>query len=222
MKLPLLLLGIVTTFLGAYLAVLLMTTHAPQQVPVLIGCSLEQAATIAAAHQLNLRIARVDTTAAYAPGTVLEQHPTPGSMSRIDSPIYIVLAQLPEQHRTPHLIGKSHQAAEQLLHKASIKALSYPVPSNTLRNIVIAQTPTAKTPCPGTVTLYYTQQPIYPVVIPSLLGLTYQEVYDWAAKHAVELTLVGPPYRNAKVIAQQPQAGSISRLSPLRIEIATN
>lgn len=217
----LLIASLIASFGGTYILVSMLTAQPAIQIPLFIGCSLEAAATIAASQQLNLRITRMDTTVAYAPGTILEQHPAPATISKPNSPVYVVVAQLPEQDRTPNLIGMQRAAAEKKVQEASLKAISYGVMSNQPSNTVIAQTPAAQTAAQGTVTLYYAQEPTKGIVMPSLLGLRYQEVYAWAEDHQVELTLLGPPYKSAPVVAQYPVEGTIVHQRPITIEIAT-
>lgn len=209
-------------FLGAYLVVRHIVPDQEVTAPMLVGLSFETAATIAANQQLNVRIARVDTTNAYAANTVLEQYPTAGSLMRQNSPMYVVLTALPRQSETPLLIGQQLQSVQQQLHQHGTKLCVYHVPSNLPSGQIIAQVPAVGAPATGIISVYVVAPVQVQVVIPYLIGQPYETVYEWAQQLGISLQLSSGPYYASSIIEHQwPYAGTVINKDTLVIQIST-
>lgn len=217
------LLALPCIFLGAYLVVRHVVPDQQVTSPMLVGLSFETAATIAANQQINVRIARVDTTNAYAANTVLEQYPTAGSPMRQNSPIYVVLTALPQQSTTPLLIGQQLQSVQQQLHQHGTKLCVYHVPSQLPTGQIIAQIPAAGSPATGVISVYVVAPTNTSVVVPNLIGQSYETVYEWAQQLGLALQLSSGPHFASSIIEHQwPYAGTVTSKDTLMLQISTS
>jgi serine/threonine-protein kinase len=213
-------------FLG--LSMRLALTSREVRVPNLVLHTANEATTMAADVGLTVR---VDETRRPDPkiaaGRVLAQDPPAGSVARRRRSVKIWLSGGPRVTTVPTLIGETQRTAElrllqnglTLVGVSEIRDEGYP------SDVVVAQTPPAKTASGQVALLVNRGQRGSSYVMPDLIGVNGDRAAEILRAHGFRVALVGSnPYPGVAagiVIRQSPQSGfQVGLGEPISIEVS--
>ncbi|MBI2775173.1 PASTA domain-containing protein [Candidatus Dependentiae bacterium] len=126
---------------------ILYVRYAQQQIPVppLIGSTVHNASLLLAENQLNLRLLAQKEDNDLPEGTIVNQTPQAGQLTRINQPVFCVVSKKSTLMQAPDFIGKSIYEIDQLAKKNSLRLSVYEVPSLQPSGACIGQIPAANT-----------------------------------------------------------------------------
>ena len=218
----------VTYLLSATASMRLVLRAREVQVPDLANRTANEATALAA--NLGLSI-RVDDTRRPDPkigaGRVLAQEPTGGSTARRQRSIKVWLSTGQRASIVPKLIGETQRAAELRLAQdgltlASVSEIRSPTASP---DVVVAQTPPARTAAPQVALLVNRGEKGASYVMPDLIGVNGERASAVLRARGFRVAVVGStPYPGVGagiVIRQGPQAGfQIGPGEPISLEVS--
>jgi serine/threonine-protein kinase len=198
------------------------------EVPDLTNRSANEAMTIAGNLGLTLRaddVPRPDPK--IAAGRVLAQEPPAGSLSRRQRSIRVWLSAGPHVATVPQLVGETERAAELRVSEdglalgavAEIRSPDYPP------DVVVAQTPPAKTANSSVALLVNRGDHGASYVMPDLIGVSGDRAADILRGHGFRVAVVASnPYPGIAagiVLRQNPQGGfRIAPGEPISLEVS--
>lgn len=205
-------------FIGTYLALTFIFTAPSIPAPALIGKQLPEVFTLLSQHNLNPRILREQVDNEVPAGTILGQTPIAGQKMKPHQQIFLIMSKKADKLAAPDMVGKKLETeSEEQLKTAGIQYKLWHLPSKKPKNSIIAQIPEAGAVLEqNNMILYVSQGNTKPVICPSFLNHTVQEVTNFLDTYAIKpqiyhAYLVPEWHRciNCRVIAQQPLPGSI-------------
>jgi eukaryotic-like serine/threonine-protein kinase len=228
-KLLLLCVGLVATYLlfaAASMRIALRTREV--QVPDLTSKSANEANAIATDLGLTLRIddtRRID--AKVAAGRVIAQEPAAGSLARRQRSVRVWLSAGPRASTVPLLVGETERTAQlrvsqdglTLADVSEIRSHAFAA------DVVVAQTPPAKTAGTAVALLVNRGARGATYVMPDLIGVNGDRAADILRSRGFRVAVVGAtPYPGVAagvVIRQSPQAGfQIGPSEPVSLEVS--
>ena len=221
--------GLVATYLlfaAASMRVALRTREV--QVPDLTNHTANEASAIAS--NLGLTI-RVDETRRPDPkiavGRVIAQEPPAGSVARRQRTMRVWLSAGQRSTIVPQLVGETERAAQLRLAQdgLTLAALSEIRSTDLPSDVVVAQTPAAKTASGQVALLVNRSERGDTYVMPDLIGVNGDRAAEMLRDRGFRVAIVGSsPYPGVAagvVIRQSPQAGfQIGPGEPISIEVS--
>lgn len=161
-------------FIGFFLGYRLIAwLHAPTIIvtPSLIGHTTAQAAIIASAQHLAVRVIQTITNEQLPEGTVLSQAPAPGQMIKSYQVISLTISAQPIPLIAPSYIGMDFNACNTHAQKHGITLQTYFLPSTQPAGICFAQLPAAGMPLttmhdPASMIVYVSKPTISLMIVP--------------------------------------------------------
>jgi serine/threonine-protein kinase len=198
------------------------------QVPDFTNRTANEATTIAAALGLSVR---VDETRRPDPkigvGRVLAQEPAVGSTARRQRSVKVWLSSGQRASTVPNLVGETQRAAELRLAQdgLTLASVSEIRSQTTSQDVVVAQTPPARTASPQVALLVNRGEKGASYVMPDLIGVNGERAADVLRARGFRVAVVGStPYPGLGpdiVIRQGPQAGfQIGPGEPISLEVS--
>lgn len=181
--------------------------------PDLVGKTMLEAVKICSKLKLNLRIVAEKEIADTIPGTIIIQNPGVHGCIKQHQSIFVTITTLPALTPAPHLINKKIAEIETMCIEQNIKPRYYPIPSQCLHEICIAQFPIAGTLLPGKKIHAYIAQKVEPLfLLPDFTGKSLDEVMVFLNKEHILYDIF---YKHEKLIAPYQQKYIISYQKPL-------
>jgi serine/threonine-protein kinase len=228
-KLLLLAAGLLATyFLFAAAAMRVALRAREVQVPDLTNRTANEATTIAANLGLTLR---VDDTRRPDPkiavGRVIAQEPPAGSVARRQRTLRVWLSAGQRSTTVPQLVGETERTAQLRLAQdgLTLNAVSEIRSQDLPSDVVVAQTPPAKTASGQVALLVNRGDRGITYVMPDLIGVNGDRAAEMLRDRGFRVAIVGSnPYPGVAagvVIRQSPQAGfQIAPGEPISIEVS--
>jgi len=198
------------------------------QVPDFTNRSANEATTVAGALGLTLRvddIRRPDPK--VAAGHVLAQDPPAGSLSRRQRSIRVWLSAGVHAATVPLLVGETQRAAEQRVAQdgLALETVAEIRSPDHAPDVVVAQTPPAKTPSSRVALLVNRGEDGASYVMPDLIGVNGDRAAEILRGHGFRVAVVASnPYPGVAagiVLRQSPQGGfRIAPGEPISLEVS--
>jgi serine/threonine-protein kinase len=198
------------------------------QVPDFTNRTANEAAAVAANLELMLKVddaRRPDP--AIAAGRIIAQEPLPGSTARRQRSVRIWLSAGPRSAMVPPLVGETERAAQLRLAQdgLTLSTLSEIRSQEAPPDVVVAQTPPAKTASGRVALLVNRGERGIGYVMPDLIGVNGDRAADILRSRGFRVAVVGSnPYPGVAagvVIRQSPQAGfQIGPGEPISLEVS--
>jgi serine/threonine-protein kinase len=198
------------------------------QVPDFTNRTANDASTVAAGLGLALKVddaRRID--AKMAAGRILAQDPAPGATARRQRSVKVWLSAGPRSTVVPGLTGETERTAQLRLTQngfavsalSEIRSPDFPV------DVVVAQTPPAKTPGAAVSLLVNRADRGATYVMPDLIGVNGDRAAEVLRQRGFRMAVVGSnPYPGVPagiVLRQNPQAGfQIAPGEPISLEVS--
>ena len=228
-KLVLLGVALVATYLLVAAASMRLALRARQvQVPDLTNHTANEATAIAASLGLSVRVDEARRSdPKIGAGRVLAQEPAVGSTARRQRSIKVWLSAGQRASTVPTLVGETQRAAELRLAQDGLTLASVSeIRSQTASpDVVVAQTPPARTASPQVALLVNRGEKGASYVMPDLIGVNGERAADVLRARGFRVAVVGStPYPGVGagiVIRQGPQAGfQIGPGEPISLEVS--
>lgn len=174
------------SFLTGYCATLYLFSNSTIATPHLIGTQVENALTILAQNNLNLRIIGYNTDNELPNGTIINQNPKPDEKIKQQQTIYCIVSQISIDNKAPDctnlMLPQIKELLDSMRYRYKIDQLIHTAP----QNYCIAQLPRAQEKITETVlTLYVSAGTPQLVIVPSFKGKMVDEVIDFLKKHTI-------------------------------------
>jgi serine/threonine-protein kinase len=198
------------------------------QVPDFSNRTANEAAAMAANLELTLKVddtRRPDPT--IGAGRVIAQEPLPGSTARRQRSVHIWLSSGPRSAMVPPLVGETERSAQLRLAQdgLTLSALSEIRSQELPPDVVVAQTPPAKTVGGRVALLVNRGERGMSYVMPDLIGVNGDRASEILRSRGFRVAVVAStPYPGVAagvVIRQSPQAGfQIAPGEPISLEVS--
>lgn len=187
-----------------------------ENMPNLIGTSLESAQRIASGLGLELKVVDKLYSTQYPPNAIAQQMPPPGTPLKMGQRVHVLVSLGPPQVVVPDMVGSSMRAArisamEHGLTVADVVWVSWPGAAD----VVVAQDPlpaTADVRTPDVNLLVSGGEPPPAYLCPRFIGLPLAEVRRVVEKNSFKVGPIVPMVTeggsNGIVLTQSPQPGS--------------
>ena len=128
---------------GRVITLLVSSGPAPVRVPDVTGQSIEAAEATLSNAELAVGTVTKRVSSTQAPGTVLEQSPTPGGSVRAGEKVNLTVAQAPKEVAVPNVVGAAEAAAAAALKHAGFKSRTEKRPTSEQSQVgaVLEQSP---------------------------------------------------------------------------------
>jgi len=199
------------------------------ETPTLIGKPLHEAVTLASAHGLNLRMLEQREDAELPNDTIIQQNPSPQTISKSNQTIFCVISKKPIV-KAPHLVSKQYETILNELRQSGIRAQTFFIDSSYPKNFCFAQSPNAQTTLKSkSMVLYVSSGEHKPVIFPDLKHKTVEDVIEFLKPYNITPVIThAPPLENhtcssdCVITNQRPLPGSIVNIDsekPLYVQL---
>lgn len=196
-----------------------------QQMPALVGLSLQEAARHLAPLHLNIRLLAEQEDAQLPAGTILHQTPAAQQKVRPYQTIFVTLAKEPLKHTVPDLHNKPLTHIQELCIKHGWQLKTYYLESNQPHDHCIGHIPGPGETVDKQLLVYVSKDTTNkPRIMPSLVNLRVPKALDFLQQNDMQATIIHeyPPgiyHRcSCKIQDQRPIAGSfITGKEPIQL-----
>lgn len=172
---------------------ILYVRYAQQQIPVpaLIGTTIHSASLILAENQLNLRVLARKEDNDLPEGTIVNQTPQAGQLTRLNQPVFCVVSKQSTLMQTPDCIGKSMYEIDQLAKKNSLLLTIYEIPSLQPAGSCIGQIPAANTDLTNRKLMVYSTAPVNKeFIFPDIRGKRIADLISFIEENNFKVEII--------------------------------
>jgi serine/threonine-protein kinase len=199
------------------------------ETPALIGLNMQQAITLLASKNLNLRFLATKEDAMLEPGTIISQSPNAEQKIKENQSVYVVVVTKPKQLNAPNCIGKQFNEIKTALESLKIRAKYYHLNSSYPQGMCFAQNPASAQELDKAhkMVIYISNGSHKPIIVPQLKGKSISAVTDFLSTQSAKTEIFHyPPMDehecNCIITDQRPMAGSIINAQsdkPLHVQL---